>query len=112
MKISWSEENPRRRFHGCGNYNLGKHYCNFFFIWHDPPTNAFHVNLFNKLVKEIRNLKVEFESKILLQKLVTQHAKVVIFNERVDYYKRNVKKVTFVILCIAFFVVSKWVLFM
>ncbi|TKY48452.1 hypothetical protein E2542_SST25871 [Spatholobus suberectus] len=61
LKISWSDDNPGKRFYGCGNYNGSIGRCDYF-IWYNPLTNDFHANLFNKLKKEIKNLKLELEA--------------------------------------------------
>ncbi|TKY71247.1 Histone deacetylase 6 [Spatholobus suberectus] len=61
LKISWSKNNPGRRFYGCGKYNKSILHCDYL-IWFDPPTNIFHVNLFNDLWEDIKKLKLEVET--------------------------------------------------
>ncbi|TKY63719.1 hypothetical protein E2542_SST13600 [Spatholobus suberectus] len=62
LKISWSKDNLGRRFYVSGNYYNGSIACCDYFFWYDPPINDFHAQLFNKLKKEIKNLKLQFEA--------------------------------------------------
>ncbi|KAL4342071.1 hypothetical protein GQ457_08G022970 [Hibiscus cannabinus] len=36
LTTGWTDENPGRRFWGCGNYGKGLKTCRFF-VWYDPP---------------------------------------------------------------------------
>ncbi|KAG5028770.1 hypothetical protein AAZX31_05G087600 [Glycine max] len=58
--ISWSDDNPgRRSFYG--KYNASGRKCKYFSCY-DPPTNDFHANLFNKIKKEIKELKATLDA--------------------------------------------------
>ncbi|KAL4366560.1 hypothetical protein GQ457_05G017850 [Hibiscus cannabinus] len=39
LKTGWTDENPARRFWGCGNYGKWVKGCRFF-CWCDPPVNV------------------------------------------------------------------------
>ncbi|KAL4383074.1 hypothetical protein GQ457_15G009240 [Hibiscus cannabinus] len=39
LKTCWTDENPGKRFWGCGNYGKEIRGCKFF-CWYDPPVNA------------------------------------------------------------------------
>ncbi|KAL5138158.1 hypothetical protein HKD37_10G028407 [Glycine soja] len=58
LVTSWTEENPGRRFYGCGLYkDIGTKGCNFF-QWHDPVGNNRQKKIIVGLMKEVDELKL------------------------------------------------------
>ncbi|RZB70552.1 hypothetical protein D0Y65_035499 [Glycine soja] len=58
LVTSWTEENPGRRFYGCGLYkDRGTKGCNFF-QWHDPVDNNRQKKIIVGLMKEVDELKL------------------------------------------------------
>ncbi|KAL5190474.1 hypothetical protein HKD37_04G009908 [Glycine soja] len=58
LVTSWTEENPGRRFYGCGLYkDTGRKRCNFF-QWHDPIGNNRQKKIIVGLMKEVDELKL------------------------------------------------------
>ncbi|TKY53173.1 cyanogenic beta-glucosidase [Spatholobus suberectus] len=59
LVTSWTEENARRRFYGCGLFKeTGRRGCNFF-EWHDPPLNVHEKRIIIALLRNVDELKVK-----------------------------------------------------
>ncbi|KAH1261159.1 hypothetical protein GmHk_02G004084 [Glycine max] len=52
LVTSWIEDNPRRRFYGCGLYK-----CNYF-EWHDPIANSRQKRIIVTLMKKVDELNL------------------------------------------------------
>ncbi|XP_028214954.1 uncharacterized protein LOC114397009 [Glycine soja] len=63
----WTEDNPGRRFYGCGLYKVtGRKGCNYF-EWHDPIANIRQKKIIVALMKKVNELKLrekDLQSKI------------------------------------------------
>ncbi|XP_060169965.1 uncharacterized protein LOC132600663 [Lycium barbarum] len=62
MKISWSHNNPRRRFWSCPFYGVKK--CKFF-EWRDDPIDERSKFVIHKLIKKMEEQAVELKKKMV-----------------------------------------------
>eukprot|EP00256_Glycine_max_P043977 XP_006595306.1 uncharacterized protein LOC102666198 [Glycine max] len=57
LVTSWTEDNPGRRFYGCGLYKVtGRKGCNYF-EWHDPVANIRQKKIMVTLMKKVDELE-------------------------------------------------------
>ncbi|KHN34695.1 hypothetical protein glysoja_011248, partial [Glycine soja] len=57
LVTSWTEDNPGRRFYGCGLYKIiGRKWCNYY-EWHDPLANSCEERIIVTLMKNVDELK-------------------------------------------------------
>ncbi|KAL5154543.1 hypothetical protein HKD37_19G053879 [Glycine soja] len=67
LVTSWTEDNPGRRFYGCGLYKIiGRKWCNYY-EWHDPLANSCEERIIVTLMKNVDELK--FREKDLRTKI-------------------------------------------
>ncbi|KAJ1438940.1 Zinc finger, GRF-type [Sesbania bispinosa] len=58
VQISLTEQNPGRRFFGCGAYGGSSNHCEYF-RWFDPPTYERSARVINGLIKKRDNMENE-----------------------------------------------------
>ncbi|KAI3467798.1 hypothetical protein Pfo_024461 [Paulownia fortunei] len=58
LRISWTNDNPGRRFHGCQNWKRGG--CDYF-VWEDPPMCSRAMTIIPGLRRKIVGLKDEVQ---------------------------------------------------
>ncbi|KAL5159594.1 hypothetical protein HKD37_15G043888 [Glycine soja] len=58
LVTSWTEDNPGRRFYGCGLYKVtSRKWCNYF-EWHDPVANSRQKKIMVALMKKVDELEL------------------------------------------------------
>jgi len=63
LVTSWTDENPGRRFHGCGRYFV-KRKCNFF-RWYDPEVPDRQKKIIRALLRKNDELKKKERSFVI-----------------------------------------------